>query len=63
MIKAYIAGPDVFRSDSTEHFEKIKKLCLSHKIIALCPLDNQLKTSKDIFDNNIKLIKKCDNIE
>lgn len=61
MIKAYIiAGPDVFRSNTKEYFENIKKLCKLYNIIALCPSDNQLTLSKDIFNNNINLIKECD---
>ncbi|WP_457746254.1 nucleoside 2-deoxyribosyltransferase, partial [Sulfurimonas sp.] len=40
MKKIYIAGPDVFESDSIERGEKLVALCKEYGYIGLYPLDN-----------------------
>lgn len=41
-MKAYLAGPDVFRPDSVEHGEHLKALCDQAGLVGLYPLDNQV---------------------
>lgn len=41
MIKAYLAGPGIFRKDATERYAAFQAICLNYGIIALSPLDNQ----------------------
>ena len=68
MKKIYLAGPDVFRVNPLEYFEKLKVLCLHYEFKGLSPFDNENFNgelfSKDhsinVFKSNINLIKKCD---
>ena len=70
MIKIYLAGPDVFRSNAIEHFEILKQICKKYGFIGLVPLDNVIEIpEKDkftpihshfIFKANVDLIKECD---
>lgn len=69
-MKIYIAGPDVFRSNSPAFFDKVRDLVIQMGHIPLIPLDNDLgvdphNTSKPelaelIFQGNIKMIQECD---
>lgn len=63
MKKIYLAGPDVFRKDSLQHFEKLKSMCKKHGFEGLSSFDNEIKLSNNktdnaltIFRSNIKLI-------
>lgn len=70
MLKIYLAGPDVFRSNAIEHLAMMKELCTEMGFEGLAPLDNVInidpndvntrKHSKLIFRANENLIKKCD---
>lgn len=68
-LKAYIAGPDVFRANAKEHFNEIRKMCAEQLIEPLIPLDNDIgdvtgrtldQISEAIFRGNVAMIKKCD---
>ncbi|MBU1659269.1 nucleoside 2-deoxyribosyltransferase [bacterium] len=67
MKKIYIAGPDVFETDSVEIGRKYSVLCLRYGYEGLYPLDNIInfnqdknKIAQDIFKANEELIKKAD---
>ena len=62
MIKVYLAGPDVFRNNTTEHFTHLKELALKYNINALSPFDNEIinSSSSEIFRANIGLINNVD---
>ena len=65
-IKAYLAGPDVFRNDAIEHGKHLVKLCAKYGVIGLYPLDNVIqedtieKTRKAIKDANVSMIRDAD---
>lgn len=63
-MKIYIAGPEVFKDNSIEIGNKLKKLCKEYNHIGLYPLDNEIKSSfnpaKDIKLANIKMIRNAD---
>ena len=67
MKKIYIAGPDVFESDSIEIGKTLVELCKKYGYEGLYPLDNVVdfkqkkqKIADDIFSANIELIKDAD---
>ena len=69
MKKIYLAGPDIFRTDSKEYGEFLKQVCAKHGVEGCFPRDNQVDlTGLDsgpergaaIYDANIKLINQCD---
>jgi nucleoside 2-deoxyribosyltransferase len=67
MKKIYIAGPDVFESDSLQIGKRLVKLCLEYGFEGLYPLDNVVdfsqdkhKIAQDIYEANILMIQKAD---
>ena len=60
MLKAYIAGFDVFKEDSQEIDKAYKNYLREHQIEGLYPSDNKETTSTSIFKANIDLINKAD---
>ncbi len=67
MKKIYIAGPDVFETDSIEIGKRLVQMCKKYGYEGLYPLDNVVdfsqnkhKTAQDIFDANIVMIQKAD---
>jgi nucleoside 2-deoxyribosyltransferase len=63
--KIYLAGPDVFRRDAVEHFDKLKDLCAKYGQIALSPFDNEVDVilpgaAMKIFKGNVDMINECD---
>ncbi|MGE4382715.1 MAG: nucleoside 2-deoxyribosyltransferase [Arcobacter sp.] len=67
MKKIYIAGFDVFESNSIEIGKKYVQLCKNYGFEGLYPLDNivdfnqeKRKIAQDIFKANINLINQCD---
>ncbi len=69
MRRIYLAGPDVFRNNPFEYFDKIKVLCKSYGFEALSPFDSEgdyvdelftKKHATHIFHGNHGLIKYCD---
>lgn len=66
-MKAYLAGPDVFRSDAKEHLSKLSAICKAEGIQALTPLDTEVPEGLKggmaagfIFESNLKLIQEAD---
>lgn len=67
MKKIYIAGPDVFESNSIEIGKNLVKMCQKYGYEGLYPLDNVVdfsqnkhKIAQDIFDANISMIQEAD---
>ena len=67
MKKIYIAGFDVFESNSIEIGKKYVQLCKNYGFEGLYPLDNivdfnqeKRKIAQDIFKANVNLINQCD---
>ena len=67
MKKIYIAGFDVFETNSIEIGKTYVKLCEEYGFIGLYPLDNVIdfnqeknKIAQDIFKANVNLINQCD---
>jgi nucleoside 2-deoxyribosyltransferase len=68
MIKAYLAGPDVFYSDAKDRGKKMVEMCLGMGVEAHFPLDNEIDlenlskydAAKKIFEANVETIKNCD---
>lgn len=60
-IKAYIAGPDIVRSNAREYCDYMKKKCLEHGITPLHPMDNnQQGTPFKIYQQDVALIDGAD---
>lgn len=65
--RIYLAGPDVFRPDATEHGRALVALCASHGFTGVFPLDEspagdlppQLLATR-IYQANIAHIEACD---
>lgn len=67
MTTAYLAGPDVFRPNWKEYFERLKAACRKYGVEGRSPLDNEVITSgakwlvaADIRRKNVTLIERCD---
>lgn len=66
MLRIYLAGPDIFKSDYQVHQSKLKEFCGKFGIILLCPVDDELMNvagkslSLRIFEQNIALIDQAD---
>ena len=60
MLKIYLAGPDVFKSDAEEIGERLKTLCLAHGFRGLWPLDNEASQAKTIYISNVDAIHESD---
>ena len=67
MKKIYIAGFDVFESNSIEIGKKYVQLCKNYGFEGLYPLDNivdfnqeKRKIAQDIYKANVNLINQCD---
>lgn len=69
MIKAYLAGPDVFLPNAVEHARRKIEICARHGIIGLAPLnedagpaDSSITTLEwtDIFRKDIEMMKASD---
>jgi nucleoside 2-deoxyribosyltransferase len=60
MKKAYLAGPDVFRSNPIEFFDALKGKLALIDIQGLSPFDNECNNSQEIFLSNITLIHEAD---
>jgi len=69
--KIYLAGPDVFRKNAIEHFDRMKELCRKYGFEGVSPFNTELpedidpnssEASKLIFDSNYKKIRECDHL-
>jgi nucleoside 2-deoxyribosyltransferase len=65
--KIYIAGFDVFRTDSIEIGKEYSQMCKDYGFVGLYPLDNVVdfnqekqKIASDIFQANKKMIEEAD---
>ena len=64
----YLAGPDVFRPDANAHFQRIKEKAHSMGFEAFSPFDSEVRPenlsgldlARHIFQENEKLIQRCD---
>lgn len=59
-MKIYLVGPDICLGDADEVEEKLKLKCQKKNAIGLSPLNDDLGTSKEFAEYEIKLIKECD---
>jgi nucleoside 2-deoxyribosyltransferase len=65
-MKAYLAGPDVFRADAAEIAARRKALCAAYGVEALHPFDQALEglaahdLAGAIFRNNIAMMRDAD---
>jgi nucleoside 2-deoxyribosyltransferase len=59
-MKAYLAGPDVFRPDALEWAAQARALCRAHGVEALVPLDGDATTPDGIYFQNIAMIRAAD---
>ncbi len=67
MLKIYLAGPDVFKTDALVQGNYLKKLCRQYGFEGMFPLDNEIlvegtpyEVAKAIREANIELLKSCD---
>jgi len=60
MMKAYLAGPDVFRPDALAWAASARALCAAHEVEALVPLDCTLTEAAQIYRHNLALIAQAD---
>lgn len=60
MKKIYLAGPQVFKDNPSEFESFAIEFCKKNNLEAFFPIDNNLTNSKDIYKNNINLIKNAD---
>ena len=61
MIRAYLAGPDVFLADAMEHARRKVELCAVRGIEGVPPLDDAPVASwRDIYGRNLALMQSCD---
>jgi nucleoside 2-deoxyribosyltransferase len=54
--KVYLAGPDVFFRDAAEIFAAHRRVCATHGLDALVPVDTPKATAEAIFKGNVALI-------
>lgn len=59
-MKAYLAGPDVFRPDAGQWAEAARTLCREYGIEALVPLDGDATDAAGIYVQNIAMIEAAD---
>lgn len=59
-MKAYLAGPDVFRADAADWFDAARALCAAHGVEALVPLDGDARDAAAIYAQNVALIARAD---
>eukprot|EP00927_Polykrikos_kofoidii_P046746 TRINITY_DN40884_c0_g1_i1.p1 TRINITY_DN40884_c0_g1~~TRINITY_DN40884_c0_g1_i1.p1 ORF type:complete len:233 (+),score=50.07 TRINITY_DN40884_c0_g1_i1:46-699(+) len=64
-LKLYLAGPDCFRTDAAEQYQRLKAMASAYGFEGVSPLDNEADVEKEgapeaIFRANIELIDRCD---
>lgn len=59
-MKAYLAGPDVFRPDALRWADEARALCRAHGVEPLVPLDGDARDAAAIYAQNIALIRAAD---
>lgn len=65
--KVYLAGPEVFLPNATEHAEKQRQLCYKYNFTPLHPMDNTIdldnkdyETALRIYKADVSQIRECD---
>merc|ERR1740121_1861757 len=63
--RIYLAGPDCFRADAPEHFQRMKEQAAAFGLEAMSPLDSEVDVHAadivpTIFKINMEDIEKCD---
>lgn len=62
--KVYLAGPQIFRIDASEHGEYLKRLCSEHGVEGLYPLDNEVapgpNAAREVYEGDVAMVKECD---
>lgn len=65
--KIYLAGPDVFLSNASEHAEEQKRLCRAYGFVPLHPIDNDTnlgnrdyQTARQIYSGNLQQMRQAD---
>ena len=59
-MKAYLAGPDVFRPDALEWAAWARAACRRHGVEALVPLDGEAASAEGIYLQNVAMIRAAD---
>jgi nucleoside 2-deoxyribosyltransferase len=59
-MKAYLAGPEVFRTDALEWAALARALCRAKGVEALIPLDGDAHSAEGIYFQNIAMIRAAD---
>jgi nucleoside 2-deoxyribosyltransferase len=65
MSRIYLAGPDVFRVDASQHFALLAAMCEKAGLKALSPFDSAITPSTapaSIYLNNMALIRSADGL-
>jgi len=70
--RIYLAGPDVFRPDAPQVFDRLKAQCAALGLEGLAPTDTQVDThpprgsddalAQRIYDGNIALLQRADGV-
>jgi nucleoside 2-deoxyribosyltransferase len=60
MLKAYLAGPDVFLPDANAFAARKIEICRRHGIEGLAPLNGELTTWQAIFDKDLEMMEASD---
>lgn len=60
MIRAYLAGPDVFLPDADAHAARKIAICATHGIEGLAPLNEGLTDWQAIFDKDVAMMEASD---
>lgn len=60
MIRAYLAGPDVFLPDADAHAARKRAICAAHGIEGLAPLNENLTDWRKIFAKDVAMMEAAD---
>lgn len=62
--RVYLAGPDVFRADALVHFQRLANACAEFEFEGLAPFDavHQAGTPRQIFENNMRMLRGADGL-
>ncbi len=60
MIRAYLAGPDVFLPDADAHAARKRAICSAHGIEGLAPLNENLTDWRRIFAKDVAMMEAAD---
>ena len=60
MLKAYLAGPDVFLPAAAAHMARKAEICRAHGLEGVSPLGDGLTTWQEIFAHCLATMERCD---